>query len=356
MGSPRAIGRGSLGLGPFLNELESRLRVLSAQEMSAALLAHAECLPARERASFLEIFTSVEPPSGAEEAGEGATVAVVSAAADAADDEMLLADIKAFEGRLESGAYVEGWGWDDDLHDERSFGDESWADEMDDLLGGAETAFLDGDLDLARIAYEPLLKAFERHAEGFCGPEEPERMLSTDVGEAKARYLRAVYETTPLSERADALFEEMGALRYIGGPPSLQPVVDARRAALPDLEAFLPAWIARLGSGIRGDSPVEVYARDVTRLRSEAAQLSGGADALAELAREPGACDAEIHRDWVDALIRERRGEEAATAAREARERIEARGSLRRRATATLCSRPDARAGGRLPRRTGCSS
>lgn len=115
-------------------------------------------------------------------------------------------------------------GWDDDLHDERSFGDESWADEMDDLLGGAETAFLDGDLDLARIAYEPLLKAFERHAEGFCGPEEPERMLSTDVGEAKARYLRAVYETTPLSERADTLFEEMGALRYIGGPPSLRPV------------------------------------------------------------------------------------------------------------------------------------
>jgi hypothetical protein len=306
--------------------LESRLRALSAQEMSAALLAHAECLPARERTSFLEIFTPGEPSSGGGEAGRGATVAVGSA--DAAD-EMLLADIKAFEGRLESGAYVEGWGWDEDLHDERSFGDESWADEMDDLLGGAETAFLDGDLDLARIAYEPLLKAFERHAEGFCGPEEPERMLSTDVGEAKARYLRAVYETTPPSERADTLLEEMGALRYIGGPPSLQPVIDARRAALPDLEAFLPAWIARLSSETRGDSPAEVYARDVTRLRSEAAQLRGGADALADLAREPGAGDAEIHRDWVDALIREGRGEEATAAAHEALERLEPRGSLR---------------------------
>ncbi len=82
----------------------------------------------------------------------------------------------------------------------------------------ARTAFLDGNLDLARIAYEPLLKAFERHAEGFCGPEEPERMLSTDVGEAKARYLRAVYETTPPSERADTLFEEMGALRWPAKP------------------------------------------------------------------------------------------------------------------------------------------
>jgi hypothetical protein len=310
-----------------VNELESRLRALSAQEMSAALLAHAECLPARERASFLAVFTSVEPPSGGGEASRGATVAVASAADDD-DDEMLLADIKAFEGRLESGAYVEGWGWDEDLHDERSFGDESWADEMDDLLGGAGSAFLDGDLDLARIAYEPLLKAFERHAEGFCGPEEPERMLSTDVGEARARYLRAVYETTPLSERADTLLEEMGTLRYIGGPPSLRPVLDARRAALPDLEAFLPAWIARLGSGTRGDSSVEVYARDVTRLRSEAAQLRGGADALADLAREPGAGDAEIHRDWVDALMREGRGEEAAAAAREALERLAAAPAL----------------------------
>jgi hypothetical protein len=72
---------------------------------------------------------------------------------------------------------------------------------MDDLLSGAETAFLDRNLDLARVAYGPLLKAFERHAEGFCGPEEPEHMLSTDVSEAKARYLRAVYETTPLSDR-----------------------------------------------------------------------------------------------------------------------------------------------------------
>jgi hypothetical protein len=300
--------------------------VLSAQEMSAALLAHAECLPAHERASFLEVFAPVEPPSAGGEAGRGATVAVASTGA---DDEMLLADIEAFEGRLESGAYVDGWGWDEDLHDERSFGDESWADEMDDLLAGAESAFLDGDLDLARIAYEPLLKAFQRHAEGFCGPEEPERMLSTDVGEAKARYLRAVYETTPLFERTDALFEEMGALRYVGRPPSLRPILDARRAALPDLEAFLPAWIARLGSGIRGDSSVEVYAREVTRLRSEAAQLRGGADALAELAREPGSCDAEIHRDWVDALIREGRGEEAAAVAREALERLKSRGSLR---------------------------
>ncbi len=58
-------------------------------------------------------------------------------------------------------------------------------------------------------------------------------------------------------------------------------------------------------------------------------RLRGGAAALAQLAREPGAGDAEIHRDWVDALMREGRGEEAAAAAREALARLEPRGSLR---------------------------
>jgi hypothetical protein len=143
---------------------------------------------------------------------------------------------------------------------------------MDDLLGGAETAFLDGDLDLARIAYEPLLKAFERHAEGFCGPEEPERMLSTDVGEAKARYLRAVYETTPLSERADTLFEEMGALRYIGGPPSLRPV------ALPAVTRCEAAAVAAPPPGApKGRRPRGgALTRDRGRPRGAGNRSSGG--------------------------------------------------------------------------------
>jgi hypothetical protein len=128
--SPPAITSHSLGLGPFLDELESRLRALGAEEIRAALLAHAEGLPARERASFQEIFASGEQPSENGETGQTATAAV--APAEAAD--VLLAEIETFVKRLEAGAYVEGWGWDEDLHEERSFGDESWVDEMNDLL------------------------------------------------------------------------------------------------------------------------------------------------------------------------------------------------------------------------------
>src|SRR6266700_3007118 len=46
----------SPALGPFLADLESRLLALSADELRAALVAHAERLPSDQRASFLSIF------------------------------------------------------------------------------------------------------------------------------------------------------------------------------------------------------------------------------------------------------------------------------------------------------------
>ncbi len=319
------VDRSSLGLGPFLNELEARLRALGADETREALLAYAQSLPMGVRPAFLEVFAV---PKSILNGGAGGTI---PASADAArEPDALLAELEAFLKRLGSGAYVEGWGWDDDLHDERSFGDESWADEMDALFSAAGSAFLEGDLELARMAYGPLLRAFDENAEGFCGPEEPQQMLDTDIGEAKARYLRAVYETTPLPARAEALFTEIGALGYVGDEASLRSVADAQRASLADLELFLPTWIAWLGQQAQRDSSAgDLDRRDVARLRSEAALWSGGADALGELAREPGAPDPEIHRDWVDTLAREGRLEASAGAAREALERLPPLGVVR---------------------------
>src|SRR5207248_1601137 len=128
-------------LKPFLEELEVRLQALSAEELRAVLVAHAERLPARERERFLDIFDAPFE-SHAEPAGA---------------DEPFLAEIDAFAARLCSGAYLEGWGWDDDLHEERAFGDESWADEMDWLFRGAADCFAAGNLELAREASDKLL-------------------------------------------------------------------------------------------------------------------------------------------------------------------------------------------------------
>jgi len=42
------------------------------------------------------------------------------------DDDTLLSEIDDFVKRIEGGEYSTGWGWDDEIHDEREWGDESW--------------------------------------------------------------------------------------------------------------------------------------------------------------------------------------------------------------------------------------
>jgi hypothetical protein len=121
-----------LGLGPFLSQVRSRAEKFDAEELRALLLAHAESLQPAARAPFLSIFTPAP------------------ASARTAEDRTLLDDIAAFVGRVRGGEYVDGWGWDDHLHDERNWGDESWVIEMDELFAHAAAAFLGSDRRLAR--------------------------------------------------------------------------------------------------------------------------------------------------------------------------------------------------------------
>src|SRR4051812_44429312 len=91
------------GLGEFLAVLEQRLAALPVDDLRAALVAHAERLPVRDREAFLAIFPD--------------PFAIVSQmpgprAVPSLDGARLLADIGAFVERVRSGAFFEGWGWD----------------------------------------------------------------------------------------------------------------------------------------------------------------------------------------------------------------------------------------------------
>ncbi|MBI3687633.1 MAG: hypothetical protein HY241_09945 [Actinobacteria bacterium] len=50
-----------LGLGEFLYTLEAQLASLTSAEITAALLVHAQRLPAPDRLGFLGIFTEAPP-------------------------------------------------------------------------------------------------------------------------------------------------------------------------------------------------------------------------------------------------------------------------------------------------------
>jgi hypothetical protein len=300
------------GLGPFLDELEHRLCALSPEQVRQLLLRHATGLPADQRTDFLEIFASHERATPT----RGAAAGPPPELSPTEDAGALIADIDAFAEAVESGTYFEGWGWDPELHDKRAFGDESWVSEMDSLFDAAGKAFAHGGLELARDAYGKLFEVFSLDDEvgTFCGDRPATEMVETDLSEAKARYLRALYETTPATERAARLAEALNELDCVGPRVTLQAVMDTRRTPLPDLDTFLPAWTEQLAAvPQRGPG----FAREARQLLAEAAALHKGADGLAELARQSGPDQAEAYLDWADHLARHDRAAEALAAAGE---------------------------------------
>lgn len=298
-------------LGEFLTALRSRLEALSPEGVAAALVAHAERLPVASRQAFLDIFpepherpTTPGPPPG-----------------EALLAEMLLSDIAAFTARATAGDFTEDeddWydrfdrhdRWDDDWDDEGS--DLSWVEEADALFTAAGEAFVRGELHLARQAYDRLLDVFG-NAHGDGPLLETWQLTTTDVDEALARHLRAVYETTPPADRAAAVHRAFLGLPWCPSPPTLRDVAATREDGLPDLPAFLPDWIDHLLA-----EPTRPPPEHRNRLLAEAAVLHRGVDGLADLAHLPGPHAAGLFLAWVDALAVADRLDEAADAAREA--------------------------------------
>ena len=205
--------------------------------------------------------------------------------------------------------------------------------EMDALFQRADAAFREGDLALAREAYHKLLYAVAAcqeggfDEEGFDDGEAPEPVGETDLSEAKVRYLRALYETTDLDQRPAALLKAIQDLQYIGGEPvGLPEVIGARRAPLPDREAFLDAWIELLGRSQPGPYGFDP---EVRRLLFQAVRLHRGTDGLAELARRDGRRLPEAYRKWILALAEEDKTAEAIGAAQEALRDLPATGEVR---------------------------
>lgn len=298
-------GAGTLGLSEFLALLEERLDRLPPGELRAVLLAHAQRLPTRDRQAFLGIF-----PAGPD------AVARQRRAPDADHAcRDLLADIDSFAAQLSDGEYFEGWGWDDDLQDERAWGNESWVEEMDDLFARAADVFLAGNMTGARDVYGRLLEVFSLDEEvgTFSGPSAATEMVSTDVGEAVARYLRALYETTAPDARAAEVCQRYADLYYLAPSLSLHAIDGTRREKLPELDLFLPAWIDVLIE--RTDGIWVLAARQ--RLLTEAAVWRSGIAGLAEVARRSGPHQPTAYLDWIDALTEAGRPAEAAAAARE---------------------------------------
>jgi hypothetical protein len=297
-----------IALAPFLQRLRDRIDALDAEELRELITAHAAALDPAARMPFLATFDGTH-----------------SADAEPGDDS-LRADVADLVARLREGEYFDGWGWDDDLHEERAWGDESWVDEMEDLFARAGQAFVAGDLVVARDAYGGLLDALllDEEVGTFTGPAAASDMLGVDLVEAKARALRALYETSDPHDRVDALASAIARWRYLGDRIGLRAIAEALPRELPGLEVFLDEWIARLRPAAHGELP-----NDDRALLVEAAAWRDGPNGVGSLATEHGAENPELFVDWVDALIGAGRSGDATDACAQALANVPAFGEPR---------------------------
>ena len=259
----------TMGLGPFLEVLEQRLDALSEEQLREILLDHATWLPASERAGFLAVF-DLRPGAPGSPTGHAAPTA----------DAGLLAEVASFVEDIAGGVYVDGWGYDPEYRDDRAFGDESWTVELDHLLDRAGWALIARDVVTAREAYRQLLQVMlteqDRDA-GFPGAGTPDELITTDLTEARHRYLRAVWESEPSATRAAALLTAIEDTTGLGDRASLARIEATRREPLPEFEETLPDLIARL-TVLAGDTR---FGRQARMLLAEVTERHGGVDGLA---------------------------------------------------------------------------
>lgn len=132
------------------------------------------------------------------------------------DATRLIDELEGFAQRVEDGDYCDGWGWDDDIHQERDWGDESWAREMDGFFLQTRSLLLQGDYESAEEAYLKLFGVLETGEEpGHLPGADYENMLEVDLDEQVGLFLRCLYMNSAPEQRSASIYDAMKKYRHL---------------------------------------------------------------------------------------------------------------------------------------------
>jgi hypothetical protein len=98
----------SLSYREFMEEVKKRLKNLSAEDLRSMILNWAGEETPSGRQEFLNKLICLRQDNDV-----------------ASDIETLIDEIEEFAQRVENGEYCDGWGWDEEIYEERDWGDES---------------------------------------------------------------------------------------------------------------------------------------------------------------------------------------------------------------------------------------
>lgn len=306
---------GKISLKSFWETVERRLAACSADDLRAILRTMARETPPAGRRSFLERLERVGK--------------VALTAPQAIQQEDLLADIddlaeEIAEAMAGSDEPEERYDWYE-YDEEDSLGPyETFVEPLTGLFDRAQAAFDYGHLALARAAYEKLFELLGLEDDYGRGVGASD-LAGVDIEEARARYLRAIYETEAPAGRPAALYGQMRQLRasLLGSFPLLDHLVQISPRPLPGWEQFLVAWIAFLRpQGAPSGSDADAWLR-------EAVRLAEGTAGLESLARREGITRPRAYLDWFAALAQEAKYPELLAAAQEALQALPAQLPIR---------------------------
>lgn len=310
-----------LPLKSFLDAVEQRLAACSMAELRSILRAMAQQTPPSGRQAFLDQLKA--------RAEIDETVQEALRQAD------LLADIDDTVQELSAELENASEDWDSwrEWDEEDSLGPyESFVDPLSELFDRADATFDNGDLALAREAYEKLFEALSLEDDFGRGVRESD-LEDLDVRESRARYLRAVYETESPERRPAVLFERLDEPQWSSfgsDEPSmmLEDLLGISPRSLPDKGRFLDDWIAYLKT--REEFRADAWLR-------EAVRLAKGTQGLEELARNEGRQRPRAYLDWAADLEAQSKHHEAMDAAREGLEALPAEMPIRAAIADELC-------------------
>ncbi|WP_019006111.1 hypothetical protein [Cohnella laeviribosi] len=268
----------ALSYKEFIEEVRTRISRFTEDDFRSLILYWASEEPSSTRQEFLNKLIPRE--RGKQETLPDATG--------------LIEEIDAFAQRVEDGDYCDGWGWDEDIHEERDWGDESWAREMDVFFLQTRTLLLQEDYESAEEAYLKLFGILETGEEpGHLPGADYANMLEVDLDEQVALFLRCVYMNSAPEQRPASIFDAMNKYRYLGSGMKLKSITGALDVSLPDFDVFLADWIEFLKNQDHWQ---------VSEWLREAIILKGGVPAISEFAREHAEKYPLAYMDWIRAL------------------------------------------------------
>ncbi|ADG07127.1 hypothetical protein Btus_2466 [Kyrpidia tusciae DSM 2912] len=268
----------ALSYKEFIEEVRTRISRFTADDFRDLILHWASEEPSSTRQEFLNKLIPRE--RGKQETLPDATG--------------LIEEIDAFAQRVKDGDYCDGWGWDEDIHEARDWGDESWAREMDGFFLQTRSLLLQGDYESAEEAYVRLFGILKMGEEpGHLPGADYANMLEVDLAEQVALFLCCVYMNSAPEQRPASIYDAMKKYGYLGSGITLKSITGGLDISLPDFDVFLADWIDFLKNQNHWQA---------SEWLREAVFMKGGVPAIAEFAREYAETYPLAYMDWIRAL------------------------------------------------------